>query len=236
MTPKLILFDVDGTLVDMAGVGRRAMERAFETVLAVRRDGIEQVSYAGRTDPLILDATARAAGVDPRRFEACRERLVETFVRELRRELEVPDPRRRVLPGVLPLLEHLERLEHVHLGLLTGNLEPGARAKLGAFDLNRFFPAGGFASDDADRREIARIARSKLARVAGIDFAAADVTVVGDTDHDVDCAKANGYRSVAVDSGWVPRERLVLAGPDVLLDDLSDREEALAALGLGGPD
>jgi len=234
--PQLILFDVDGTLVDMAGVGRRAMERAFEAVFAIDGDGIRSVPYAGRTDPMILRATAGAVGIEPERLAAEEQRLLHRFIEELRAELRRPDPRRHVLPGVRELLEDLAALEHVHLGLLTGNLEQGARAKLAEFDLNRFFPDGGFASDDPDRRQIARIARTKLARRAGIDFAAGDVTVVGDTDHDVDCARANGFRAVAVDSGWVARDVLLRAGPDVLLDDLSDRAAVLVALAVQLPD
>ncbi len=108
----------------------------------------------------------------------------------------------------------------------------GARAKLEPFRLNRFFPTGGFASDDPDRRKIAEIACRKVSELTGIAFEAAQVTVVGDTEHDVDCARANGFRAVALDSGWVSRETLERARPDVLLDDLSDRARVLEALQL----
>ena len=120
----------------------------------------------------------------------------------------------------------------VHLGLLTGNLEAGARAKLEPFDLNRYFARGGFASDDADRRTIARIAWRRLCEWTGVSFDPTDVTVIGDTVHDVECAKFNGFRSVAVDWGWAERSELERADPDVLLDDLADLERTLAALGL----
>ena len=154
------------------------------------------------------------------------------FVEKIREEMARPDPRRRVLPGARSLLEELERREGVHLGLLTGNLEAGARAKLDPFDLNRYFASGGFASDDPDRGKIANVAWNRLRDLAGIAFEPLDVTVVGDTVHDVECAKVNGFRAVAVDSGWAIRSDLEQANPDALLDDLSDLNRSLTALGI----
>lgn len=234
MAASLILFDIDGTLVDTAGAGRRAIERAFLLLF-----GIEDVSarsagvaFAGRTDPVILEDVALAVGIDPQVYRMRRGELERTFLDELSREMARSEPRRRVLPGVVPLLEDLTTRAGVWLGLLTGNLEIGARIKLEPFGLNRFFPDGGFSSDHRDRRQIARIAHEKLSVYAGIRFSAASVTVVGDTEHDVDCAKANRFRSVAVDSGWVSRETLERAGPDYLLPSLADRGRALEALAL----
>ncbi len=207
------------------------MERAFHGVFGV--DGFERaarVPFAGRTDPVILESTAEAIGIEPHEFRRRRVELEACFVREIEAEMRRPDDRRRVLPGVPGLLEALEAMDGVHLGLVTGNLEPGARAKLEPFRLNRYFPTGGFASDDPDRRKIAEIAGRKLSELAGIAFEAAHVIVVGDTHHDVDCARANGFRAVALDSGWVSRETLERARPDVLLDDLSDRARVLEAL------
>ena len=232
MRPKLILFDIDGTLIDAAGAGRRAMERAFREVFVV--DGFEstaRVPFAGRTDPVILEAIAETLAVPRPLFLERRDALLHAFIDALRLEMARPDERRRVLPGVQPLLEHLGAMTGVHLGLLTGNLEAGARVKLEAFGLNPYFAAGGFSSDDPDRRQIARIACRKLSQLTGVAFRARDVTVVGDTEHDVDCARANGYRSVAVDSGWVEREALERAGPDALLDDL-EGPGVLRALGV----
>jgi phosphoglycolate phosphatase-like HAD superfamily hydrolase len=232
MQDKLILFDVDGTLIDTAGAGRRAMEYAFREVLQV--NGFERttpVEYAGRTDPVIFDAVAAALGLEPAVYREHKKDLELSFVRALEAEMRRPDEKRRVLPGVRALLETLEAREGVHLGLLTGNLEVGARIKLEAFDLNRFFPDGGFASDDPDRGRIGQIAYRKLSALTGINFRAEDVTVVGDTHHDVACARVNGFRSVAVDSGWVPRETLERAGPDAVLDHLDD-PGVMQALGL----
>jgi len=234
MDASLILFDIDGTLIDTAGAGRQAIERSFRSVF-----GIDDVSarsaavpFAGRTDPVILADIARAAGVDEDSYQENRGELERSFLDELRVEMARSEPRRRILPGVLPLVRDLDSRDGVWLGLITGNLEIGARTKLEPFGLNRFFPDGGFSSDHPDRREIARIAHEKLAAHAGIAFPSNRVTVIGDTEHDIDCAKANRFRSVAVDSGWVARESLERAEPDHLLDDLTDRDRSLAALGL----
>jgi phosphoglycolate phosphatase-like HAD superfamily hydrolase len=231
---RLILFDIDGTLVDTAGAGRRAMIHAFHDLFGV--DGMEtlaaRVPFAGMTDAQIFESLAAVANVDRERFLATEERLHKTYLGALRAEMARFDPRRRTLPGVLRLLEALAERDHAFAGLLTGNLEGGARIKLQPFGLNPFFPGGGFGSDHAQRRQVARIAREELSRITGVEFGAAQVVVVGDTENDVDCARANGFRAVAVASGWGSRESLVQAGPEVLLDDLADTGRVFEAFGL----
>lgn len=236
MVPTLILFDLDGTLVDTAGAGRRGLERAFAEVFGVpdMTGPSSRVRFNGKTDPTILAELAREAGLSDDTFARGKDRLLAAYLRGLSEDLARPDPRRRVLPGVRPLLEALDRRDDAHLGLLTGNLEPGARLKLGAFDLNRYFVDGGFSSDSPDRAEIARIARDRAARRTGIAFSPRRTVVVGDTELDVACARANGFRAVALASGWVPRERLVAAEPDALLDSFEDLGIVFPALGLDG--
>ena len=234
MEPHLILFDIDGTLVDSAGAGRRATEQAFHEVFGLDSIGSRTagVRFAGMTDPKIFGALADALGIPSGRLQARRRALAESYMRALDVQMRRPDPKRRALPGVAALLEALDACRHVYLGLVTGNLEHGARAKLEPFGLNRFFPGGGFGSDHDDRREIARLARTRLSSWAGLEFADSRVVVVGDTEHDIDCARANGFRSLAVESGWVSRECLRKAGPDALFSDLTDRPRVLEALGL----
>jgi len=232
--PWLILFDVDGTLVNTAGAGRVAIEQAFQRVFGI--DSIaskgRQVKFAGLSDPVIFRGLARTVGLDLDALNSRRDELERAYLVALDAEMRRPDPRRRALPGVRPLLETLQGLGHAHLGLLTGNIEPGARRKLEPFDLNRFFPGGGYGSDHADRREIARHARHELARLTGLDFPSERVVVVGDTENDVDCARANGFRAIAVDTGFATREGLEASRPDALLPDLTDQARVLAAFGL----
>ncbi len=236
MSPRtsLVLFDVDGTLLLTAGAGTRAMAGAFLDVFGLE-DALEasrRVPMAGRTDPLIARDVAREAGLADATVEEGMPRFWECYVRKLRAELEVPDPRRRLMPGVRPLLDALRSRAGVRVGLLTGNIERGAWAKLEAFGLASYFETGGFASDHSDRSEIARIARERAERRFGRAFRAEEVAVVGDTDHDVLCARANGYRTVIASCGSVPRERIEAAGPDALFPDLADTEAVLGSIGV----
>jgi phosphoglycolate phosphatase-like HAD superfamily hydrolase len=236
MEPLLVLFDIDGTLVDTAGAGRRAIESAFAQVHAVdprtrRRDGVR---YAGMTDPVIFRNLGDALGIAEQRQRELWAQLLDVYLLALKREMKRDDPRRCVLPGVPELLEDLSSRHGVYLGLLTGNIEAGARIKLEPFGLNSYFSGGGFASDHPERPEIARLARDKLSRSLEMQFSADRVAVVGDTEHDVTCARANGFRAIAVESGWVPREDLERSRPDALFTDLSDLPAALRALGVEG--
>jgi phosphoglycolate phosphatase len=232
--PTLVLFDIDGTLIDTFGAGRRSLEHAFRHVFGV--DGIASlaadVRFEGKTDPILIREMAQSAGVAESDVAARASEMTEAYLAALREEMSRHDPRRRVRPGVEPLLRDLRPREGVHLGLLTGNIEHGARLKLEPFGLYGYFRSGGFSSDHPQRAEIARIAREKMAAACGVAFDAARVFVIGDTDHDVLCARANGFRSIAVPSGWVPAERIEAAGPDVVLDDLTDLPRILSILGL----
>jgi phosphoglycolate phosphatase-like HAD superfamily hydrolase len=236
MTKTLVLFDVDGTLVDTGGAGRAGLLRSFRDVFGV--PDIEaraaEVGLDGKTDPTIIAEIALAAGLAHDAIEARYAEFQRTYVAALRHELAREDraDKRRVLPGVRTLLDALHPRPGTWLGLVTGNIEDGARAKLATFDLNRFFPDGGFSSDHPDRVEIARIAHERLCRRAAVRFAPERVAVVGDTELDVACARANGFRAVAVASGRVDRERLAAAGADAVLSDLSDLDEVMRALAL----
>jgi phosphoglycolate phosphatase-like HAD superfamily hydrolase len=234
MRPTLVLFDIDGTLVDTGGAGRLGLQESFRSVFGL--DDIEgpvsRVRFDGKTDPTIIADIAREAGIPAGEVEARYTELQEAYLHALRKQLNAPNPRRRVMPGVRPLLDLLMARPDVFLGLVTGNIEEGARVKLDAFGLNRYFVDGGFASDHPERNEIARIAHERLSRRAGFRFPADRVMVIGDTELDILCARANAFRAIAVDSGWVPRERLEAAGPDTLLPDLTDAGAVLAAMGL----
>jgi phosphoglycolate phosphatase-like HAD superfamily hydrolase len=232
--PTLVLFDIDGTLIDTFGAGRRSLERAFRHVFGA--DGITEmaanVRFEGKTDPVLIVEMALAAGIPEAAVVAKSAEMREAYLGALREEMGRHDPRRRVRPGVVPLLRDLQPRESVYLGLLTGNIEHGARLKLEPFGLHGYFRGGGFSSDHPQRAEIARIAREKMTAACGVAFETSRVFVIGDTDHDVMCAKANGFRSIAVPSGWVAAERIEAARPDVLLPDLADLPRVLAALDL----
>ena len=234
MRPTLALFDIDGTLVDSGGAGRLGLEASFRAVFGLDdiSDPVSRIRFDGKSDPTIIADIAQAAGLPKGEVETRYAELQHAYLEALRAQLALPNPRRRVLPGVLPLLERLAARPDVSLGLITGNIEEGARVKLEAFGLNRYFVDGGFSSDHPERSEIARIAYQKLSRRAGFRFSPDRVVVFGDTELDVACAKANGFRAIAVASGGAPRDRLLAADPDALFADLTDTGAILIAMGL----
>ena len=234
MRPTLVLFDIDGTLVNTGGAGRLGLEAAFRSVFGIEdiSGPTSRVRFDGKTDPAIIADIARAAGIEAGSVEARYAEIQAAYLDALRAELALPNPRRLVLPGVKALLELLSARPDVFLGLVTGNIEEGARVKLDAFGLNRYFVDGGFSSDHPGRSEIARIAHQKLSRRAAFRFPVDRVMVIGDTELDVACARANGFRAIAVASGSTSRELLLAAGPDAVLADLSDADAVLAAMGL----
>src|SRR6185295_4929005 len=133
-------------------------------------------------------------------------------------------------PGAIQLVERLAELEHVTLGLLTGNLESCARKKLEPLRLNHHFPFGAFGSDHADRYRLPALAVERAERLSGKQFREKAVVIVGDSIHDVRCGKSIGVRAVAVASGRTSRERLADEAPDALLESFSDTETALSAV------
>ena len=159
----------------------------------------------------------------------------DAYFTTLRARMSRPDPRRRVYPGVRELLESLEATDDAVLGLLTGNLERGARIKLEAFGLNRFFETGGFSTNESDRRTIARIAASRIAAHHGVEIPPERTIVIGDTALDVECARANGFRSIAVATGGASVEQIATWPCDARFADLADLHAVRRAIGLSGP-
>ncbi len=222
---KLILFDIDGTLIRGGGAGRKAIEAAFVEVFGVadvsaKMAGIE---LNGRTDPVIVRAMAHNCGIPEETLADSFEAVFETYLRHLKVNVSEAFPA-QLCPGLPGLLEAIEERKGMTLGLLTGNIEAGARIKLEPFDLNRYFAAGGFGSDAEDRPEIARIARRKFEVIAGRSIPPEDVLVIGDTVHDVHCGAVNGFRTLAVTTGGVSASELATSNPDLLLEDLSGKE------------
>lgn len=218
--PKLVLFDIDGTLVLTGGAGVRAMTRACDEIVG-SSNALHGVAVAGRTDWIILSDALELMGrdLDAQLFAALRDRYV-TYLRE---EIQVPGHGvKAVMPGIQALLDDLQARDGVYLGLLTGNFEAGARIKLEYFDLWRYFQCGAFGDDAADRNALVPFAVSR-ARECGVpDLAPPDILVVGDTPHDIACARAVGATPVAVATGMFTTEQLRDSGADIVFRDLSD--------------
>ena len=223
---RLILWDIDSTLVNTGAAGQHALVRA--TIERFGGDGdLSGVEIAGRTDTSIARQILEKFG-EPVTQENVKS-FLDRYVALLPEEL----PRRegRVLPGVLELLEKLSEQSDKTLGLLTGNLQRGARLKLEHYDLWRFFPFGAFADDHHDRNALGPCALGRAVAHAGCGFSPGQIDVVGDTGHDIACGRAIGARAVAVATGSWSRERLAECQPDFLFDDLANVDEVKRKLG-----
>lgn len=222
---RIVLFDVDGTLVLTGGAGGRALTRAFEDLFAVP-NAFHDIAMPGRTDCRIVSDAIAAHGVPATDLAHFRD----VYLAHLAVELEKPHPGKRVMPGVRALLDALAGRRDVHLALLTGNLERAARAKLEYFDLWRYFQDGAFGDDTLDRNALLPRALARVHARGGPHFAPSSAVVIGDTPLDVLCAAASGARSIAVATGGYTVTALTAAGADVVFEDLSDLGAVLAAL------
>ena len=225
---RLLLFDIDGTLLHARGAGRRAVKAALERVYGTV-GAIDRYDLGGKTDQRIVFDVLEAAGLTP---EAVRERL-DDFFEDYARGLveEIGDGRNVVtLPGVLALIERLHGTQDALLGLLTGNIEEGARIKLTPPGLWSYFSVGAYGSDDVDRRRLPSLAARRAHALVGYEFRPDEVLVIGDTPLDIDCARVFGAVAVAVATGQHSRADLLTHGPDLLFDDLSDVEGVVDAL------
>lgn len=225
---NLVLFDIDGTLVLTGGAGVRAMTRAVEAVTG-HSDPLDGVAIAGRTDWIILtDAMARA-GVDL--DDDLFARLRQQYVEFLREEVQSPGQGRKgVMPGIRELLDQLHPRPDVWLGLLTGNVVDGARLKLEYFDLWRYFRCGAFGDDAADRNVLVPVAIDRAMKEGMPPLPPERVFVVGDTPHDIACARAVGAVPVGVATGNYTVGDLHDCGADIVFSDLSDAAAFCALL------
>jgi phosphoglycolate phosphatase-like HAD superfamily hydrolase len=223
---RLILFDIDGTLLSAGRAARDSILAALRSVL--RWEGsADGNDFSGKTDPQILrELVEESVGAD--RFDSTLAEVLDRYVAELRSRLraEAVVPK----PGIPELLERLSRQPRVVLGLLTGNIERGARLKLEPPGFNRFFPFGAFGDDSADRYCLPAVAVARARERTGRDFAGASVVIVGDSVHDVGCGRSLGARAIAVATGPTPAEKLAAERPHALFTDFSDVDAAADAI------
>ncbi|HLG05713.1 MAG TPA: HAD hydrolase-like protein [Gemmatimonadales bacterium] len=226
---KLVLFDIDGTLLISAGAGRRSILAAVGDHIGAARPG--PIRFDGKTDPqIVAEILAGAGHSDP--DEPVRVATVlERYVRHLELDLQTNGHRTRLMPGIPLLLDALEADAGVLLGLLTGNVLAGARLKLRAAGLDPDrFPVGAFGSDHAERPRLPAIAAGRAEPLFGRRPSGRDVVIIGDTPADVRCADSIGARTVAVATGGFTVEELASAGADAVLADFADTARALEAI------
>lgn len=223
---KLILFDIDGTLV-AGGPAKGAFHQSLLEVYGTA-GAIETHEFSGKTDPQIARELLSGTGMPSGRIDEGFPALWERYTTELARRLPA-DPM-RILPGVRELIDALVDRSSVALGLLTGNLSRGAELKLGSVGLHDVFAVGGFGSDHEERNDLPDIAIRRARDHWDVDFDPADVVVVGDTPRDIECGRFVGARTVAVATGRFEADRLREAGASRTLADFSETDHTLGAL------
>ena len=226
---KVVLFDIDGTILSTAGAGRRAVHQALEEIFgAPIPDGHE---FDGKTDPQIVRELLRLAGAEDDEVAEHLPRVLARYVDLLHVELGDDDHSDKVYPGVLALLDALERRDDVLLGLLTGNVHQGAVAKLTAVGIEPArFRIGAFGSDHADRPELPAIAQARAEQLLGRGVAGRDVVVIGDTPADMGCGRGIGARAIGVATGRYTADDLRACNAAAVFDDLSDTDAVLRVI------
>jgi phosphoglycolate phosphatase len=216
--PKLLLFDIDGTLVDTGGAGARSWAWAFERLFEKPDVDIAKYSKSGMTDPTIARHVFKEVlGRDPTAAELTR--LMASYLAVLP-DFVASSTGYRVLEGARELLDRCTEAG-ILLGLTTGGLEAAAHAKLGRGDLNHYFLVGGYGSDTEDRVQLTRLAVQRGERLLGQPVAMSEVVVVGDTPLDIAAAEGVGAVSVGVASGRYSSDQLGSAGADHVIDSLA---------------
>lgn len=226
---KLVLFDIDGTLLLTDGAGRRAVRRALMDIFGA--DVPRDHHLDGKTDPQIVRELMRMEGHGDEHIDTHMRPLLDRYLEYLKEELSSPDFRPHTLPGVPELLGRLETNERVILGLLTGNMEEGAHAKLRAvgIDPDRF-RIGAYGSDHEHRPELPAIARARTLGQLGIDIRGEAMVVIGDTPADLTCGSSLGAGAIGVATGRYSVTDLMAHDPIAVFQDLSDTEAVLRAI------
>jgi len=226
---KVVLWDIDGTLVWTQGAGRRAMERALLEVFGT--SGPTGHRYDGKTDMQIVREAMRLEGFEDGLIDARMETVCSLYLRELERELGVPDHGAKLLPGVAEILDALDARHDVLLGLLTGNLAAGAVHKLRAVGVSPArFAVGAYGSDHEHRPELPAIAQARASALLGHPVPGGSCIIIGDTPSDVVCGRGIGARAIAVATGYYDVHALAACAPEAVFADLTDTDAVVRAI------
>ena len=219
---KLVLFDIDGTLVKSSNGHRAAFSAAFKEVYGIET-GIDVIQYSGMTDQQIIIETLKTKGLNEEeiksKIDLCMEKMVDAFSKM------IDDDAIIILPGVKELLEKLKN-NNILTGLVTGNLEPIARGKMKKLGLDHYFKVGGFGNEHINRTELVKIAIKKVQD--NFDFVVSDnVYLFGDAPQDMKAGSEAGIIPIGITTGIYSKEQLENAGASLVLNDLANTEEIL---------
>ena len=222
---RLLLFDIDGTLISSGGAGEAALKDAMLSRFAVEED-LDGIILAGATDGRIARELLEkhSISVSPENVSA----LLDTYLGHLNERIGRHDG--RLLPGIVSLLNVLSERPDAVLALLTGNVSRGAEIKLTHYGVWDFFEFGAFADDHHDRNELGKFARARALERHGEEFPPSRIYVIGDTPKDIECGRAIGACTVAIATGHYSSAELRDHAPDFLFEDLSDTERVVELL------
>lgn len=226
---RVLLFDIDGTLVDTDGAGRAAIRTALEVTYG-ETGPIDTFDFHGKTDPGIVRGLLRAAGWENQQIDERMRDLWPLYVRELERELSARDGRVRPYPGVPDLLVRLGEDPRFELALVTGNVAQGAWRKLGAAGMAEHFRYGAFGSDSEYREDLPPLALERASRHLERRVSPEEAWVIGDTPEDIRCARSAGIPVLTVATGRPGPETLRRHEPDHVFRDLRDTDAVVEAL------
>ena len=226
---KLLLFDIDQTLINTGGAGLRALDRACRNLFGLQ-NAMDGISPHGKTDPAIVREIFRVKLSSPSPNSSQIASVLEAYIAFLREEVQT-SPAYRVCPGIQPLLSEMLVREDVLLGLATGNIESGARIKLDRGGLNEYFSFGGFGSDSENRAELVRKAAEHAAYKNGALISPTDIFVIGDTPLDIEAGNRCGFKTVGVATGSYSVGQLSSSGATFAVADLDqDRDYFLRSV------
>lgn len=224
----LVLFDIDETMIKSDGAGRRALNKALSKVAPVPIQSTS-VTMSGKTDPQICREILLVSKVQEKDIDWLIGEAFKIYPQILEEEIQKAESY-TLLKGVCELIDALSSIKNNFLGLLTGNIEPGARLKLAPFDLNQYFPVGAFGSDSANRMELPAIAAQRATSHYQRHFSNQQVVIIGDSILDVQCAKGFGAVSIAVNTGKTSKLDLISCQPDFLFPSLENTKAVLRAI------
>ncbi|NTW48355.1 MAG: HAD family hydrolase [Chlorobiales bacterium] len=224
---KLVLFDIDGTLVNVEGISRAALIEALRQVYGTEGNAASH-SFAGKMDGVIIYEVMQGSGLDDKdiqqRFEQVKQSYIDIFKQTSRKEHVT------LLAGVVELLQALSGRDDVAIGLLTGNFEASGRHKLALPGINQYFPFGAFAEDGYHRTELPAVAIERAYQHTGKRFSGKDVVIIGDTEHDVRCANVLDSKCIAVATGHYTLNSLQACNPDTAFESLVNTSDVLDAI------
>jgi phosphoglycolate phosphatase-like HAD superfamily hydrolase len=227
MSKKLVLFDIDGTLVRVRGISRQSLIDALREVFGTEGSAATH-NFAGKLDSVIIKEVMRMAGLSDEEvqkgFQEAKRRYIQNFKEHAQRE------HIEVMVGIYELVGKLARQESVVLALLTGNFEESGRHKLALPELNDYFSFGAFADDADTRNALPAIAVQRAFERTGIRFTGKDVVIIGDTEHDVNCAKVLNSKCIAVATGHYTVSQLQAFNPDYTFENFANVEAAFEAI------